>query len=102
MSIVLFHCPRCDVFSTSARVKVVVPATLRPRWGTLWAHDVSWPDNLSLEDIVESRCEECDGLTVLKSLDDCPHRWQTRHSDPSNRVCAYCGVMQQGRVVFDE
>ena len=103
MSITLFHCPKCDVYSTSATVNLVVSATLSPKRYRLWPHDISYPqDGVPLKDIAESRCNECDGLTNLVTLDECPHLWQSLHSDPSNRVCAYCGVMQQGRVVFDE
>ena len=105
MSVTLFYCSQCDSYSTSAMVNMTVHAILSPTRSMLCVDsDASWPEGYSipLEDIVESRCSECDEPSKLVTLDECPHRWQTLYSDPSRRVCAFCGEMQQGCVVFLE
>jgi hypothetical protein len=103
MSVTLFHCPKCGSYSTSAMVNLVVSATLRPKQGRLWPHDVSYPeDGVPLEDVVESYCEDCGSMTELMILDECPHQWGISYSDVRRRICAFCGETQQGRLVFDE
>jgi len=105
MSVVLFHCSKCDSYSTSATVNVTACATLNPKRGMLCIDpDASWPEGYSipLEDIVESRCNECDGPTELVTLDECPHWWGEHCCDGTLRVCTLCGEEQEGRVIFDE
>jgi len=106
MSVTLFHCPKCDNYSVSAKVNLVLSAKLDPLRGSLRIHGVTYLDfevNIPLEDIVESRCNWCDSLTELVTLDECPHWWgKAKGSQPPYRVCALCGAEQEGRVMFDE
>ena len=104
MSVVLFRCLKCNNYSTSAMVNLVVSATLKPRRGRLWPHDISYPeDGIPLENIVESYCGDCDSPTELVTLDECPHWWgKAKGSQPPYRVCVLCGEKQEGHVIFDE
>jgi len=103
MSVVLFRCTKCGSYSTSAIVNIPMSARLDASRGVLRLSDVSLPEgDIPLGSVVESHCDECDGLTELVMLDECPHWWESHCCDADVRVCIYCGEEQEGRVIFDE
>ena len=107
MSVTLFHCLRCGIYTNSgASVGLWVSATLDCVKGVLWGHDVLLPrDGFSLDDIVESYCPECspeyNEPMELVVLDECPHRWESFYGYPCGRRCVFCNEQQEGHVVYD-
>jgi hypothetical protein len=111
MSVILFHCPRCNIYTTDATVRLYVSATLDPQRGMLRvSDDTSLPEGyrIPLEDVVESLCPECSGPghnepMELVVLDKCPHRWGRWRTDSwgkSHSTCLYCGEDWKGETRY--
>lgn len=102
MSVTLFYCPKCGHYSDRATITVAVLGAVN-KHGEVWSFFASPPvRGIPLEDIIESRCRNCGGLSELMTLDRCPHQWQKLMSDTSCRTCSYCGKIQRGRIVFED
>ena len=107
MSVTLFHCSHCNIYTTSATVSLYVSATLNPKRGMLRVgDDTSLPEGYSipLENIVESHCPECSRVTELVTLDECPHQWGewrigVWRGEVPTRTCNFCDEVQQGKIV---
>ena len=106
MSVTLFRCPHCNIYTTSATVSLYVSAVLDPQRGMLRVgDDASLPEGYSipLESVMESHCPECSRVTELVVLDECPHQWEGWQVDQLGQPyssCRFCGEKRKGKIMY--